>query len=583
MKGELTLAQWVHYLKVVLYLLLLAGLFIQCEKHKGLPPGDPDNGGLLLPDDFEAVVVTDSIEGKARHLAVSPEGAVYVKLKRSEDPRAIAVLQDTDKDGKADTIHRFGDQKGGNYATAMRIYKGYLYFSTELVVYRYKLNPDTLVPEGEAEVVLTDDHPHGSHEHIGKPIAFDEQGYMYVPFGAPSNACQEPKRTPGMPGLDPCPQLEDHGGIWRFDADKLNQTQKDGYKYATGIRSVVAMNWNPIDKNLYVVMHGRDDLLRLFPKLFTPLQSALLPSEEFIKVEDGSNFGWPYCYYDQIQEKKVLAPEYGGDGLIVGRCDEFDDPVIGFPGHWAPNDLVFYDGDQFPERYKQGAFIAFHGSTNRAPYPQSGYFVAFVPFKDGMPSGDWEVFADGFAGVDPIVSVGDAVYRPMGISVGPDGSLYLAETNVGKVWRVMFKGDKEHFGEKELIAMEERKNASNIRTPDAVEDDLTPEDVSEGQRIYSTYCAICHQNDGQGAGTRYPPLAGTDWVSGDKERLIKVILHGLEGEVEINGTIFNSMMPQHSFLNDDEIAGLLTYIRSSFGNNAAPIEASEVKLVRAQN
>jgi mono/diheme cytochrome c family protein len=161
--------------------------------------------------------------------------------------------------------------------------------------------------------------------------------------------------------------------------------------------------------------------------------------------------------------------------------------------------------------------------------------------------------------------------------------LYLAETNVGKVWRVMFKGDKEHFGEKELIAMEERKNASNIRTPDAVKDDLTPEDVSEGQRIYSIYCAICHQNDGQGAGTRYPPLAGTDWVSGDKERLIKVILHGLEGEVEINGTIFNSMMPQHSFLSDNEIAGLLTYIRSSFGNNAAPVEASEVKLVRAQN
>ncbi len=177
------------------------------------------------------------------------------------------------------------------------------------------------------------------------------------------------------------------------------------------------MDWNPKDKNLYTVMHGRDDLQRLFPQKFTLWESAMLPSEEFMRLTEGSNFGWPYCYYDQLQQKKVLAPEYGGDGKKVGRCSEFDDPIIGFPGHFAPNALLFYNEDQFPSHYQNGAFIAFHGSTIRNPYPQAGYFIAFVPFEDGEPSGEWEVFANGFAAVDPIVNVSDAKYRPSGLAV----------------------------------------------------------------------------------------------------------------------------------------------------------------------
>ncbi|MEM9648401.1 MAG: PQQ-dependent sugar dehydrogenase, partial [Bacteroidota bacterium] len=434
----------VFRLNLVLVWACIALFFVQCSTDKG-----PPNSGLFLPDGFEAVVVVDSTEGKVRHMAVSEDGYLYAKLRNSSADGSIAVLHDSDGDGRADEVERFGSYRTSqkwSYATAMRIYNGYLYFSSELVVYRYKLKPGTMIPEGGMEIVFTDDHPHGKHEHIGKPLAFDDDGHMYIPFGAPSNACQDPKRTPGAPGLDPCPQLEDHGGIWKFDANKLGQTQKDGVKYATGIRSVVAMDWNSDDQNLYVVMHGRDDLLRLFPNVYDPWQSALLPSEEFIKVTEGSDFGWPYCYYDQIQEKKVLGPEYGGDGNIIGRCDQFDDPIVGFPGHWAPNDLVFYEGDAFPNRYKNGAFIAFHGSTNRAPYPQSGYFVSFVPFKNGQPSGDWEVFIDGFAGVDPIVSVNDAHFRPMGIAFGSDGAMYVSDSVKGKIWRITFTGDKEGFG-----------------------------------------------------------------------------------------------------------------------------------------
>ncbi|WP_420320465.1 PQQ-dependent sugar dehydrogenase [Flagellimonas sp.] len=563
--------------KAVLGYMVTATFFVQCTKQ------DSSNAGLFLPDGFEAVVVVDSTEGKVRHMAVSDDGFLYAKLRNSSEKGSITVFEDTDGDGAADNIESFGSYRTSqkwSYATAMRIYNGYLYFSSELVVYRYKLKPGTLIPEGEMEIVFTDDHPHGKHEHIGKPLAFDDEGHMYIPFGAPSNACQSPKRTPGAPGLDPCPQLEEHGGIWRFDANKLGQTQKDGYKYASGIRSVVAMDWNPADKNLYVVVHGRDDLLRLFPDKFDPWQSALLPSEEFIKVTEGSDFGWPYCYYDQIKEKKVLAPEYGGDGEIVGRCDQYDDPIVGFPGHWAPNDLVFYEGNAFPDHYKNGAFIAFHGSTNRAPYPQSGYFVGFVPFKDGKPSGDWEVFVDGFAGVDPLESVNDAIYRPMGIAFGPDGGMYISDSVKGKIWKITFDGDSDSFGEEELASMEKRKELSHIRTPDKIKDNLMQDVMSGGAKTYYTYCSACHQKDGGGATGRFPPIANTDWVTGDKERLIRIILEGMEGSIQVHGETYNGVMPQHSFLSDEEIAEVLTYIRSNFENDASAIQPEEVEAIR---
>ncbi len=151
-----------------------------------------------------------------------------------------------------------------------------------------------------------------------------------------------------------------------------------------------------------------------------------------------SDCGWPYCYYDEFQQKKVLAPEYGGDGKKVGRCEGKTDPILAFPGHLAPNDLLFYTGDQFPDKYKHGAFIAFHGSWNRSPEPQEGFYVAFVPFKGDYPSGKWEVFANGFAETDTIRSPGDAKYRPCGLAQGPDGSLFVVDSNEGKVWRIAY-------------------------------------------------------------------------------------------------------------------------------------------------
>lgn len=567
------------------FLLLAVGI-AACHQRSvsdALAPSQLPNGGLLLPDGFEAVVVIDSL-GPARHLVVNDNGDIYVKLRSVSEDGGLVALRDANRDGRADLIEHFGFYPGGgNYETGVKIHKGYLYFSTNLAVYRYPLSPGLLLPDtARVETIVVDDHEHGIHQHQTKPIAFDGRGNLYVPFGVPTDTCQEPDRIPGLAGQDPCPDLELHGGIWVFDEDRPDQTQADGARFATGIRSVVAMEWNPVDETLYALQHGRDYLFRQWPEYYSRWQSAMLPSEEFMRVKEGSNFGWPFCYYDQLQGRRVLGPEYGGDGETLGRCGGFDDPVIGFPGHFAPNGLQFYRGDQFPDYYRNGAFVAFHGSTIRDPYSQAGYFVAFVPFENGSYSQEWDVFANGFATVDPIVSTSGARHRPMGLAAGPDGSLYITETELGTIWKVTYTGDRSNFGAAQLARMEEEKRtAQNIRTPDPEADNLEREVAVGGEALYRTYCAACHSRNGEGSPPRFPPIVATEWVTGDAERLISIVLNGMEGPITVHGELYNSAMPAHgSFLNDAEVAEILTYVRQNFGSGAGPIRAEEVRNVR---
>jgi glucose/arabinose dehydrogenase len=199
---------------------LLSILFLASACNNKTPRGDADNGGLFLPDGFEALVVADS-SGPARHLAVNANGDVYVKLRINKGDSGNVAMRDLDGDGRADSIVRFGDYPNdGSLATEMRIHDGYLYYSTEKVLYRQRLNPGELIPTSPVETVLTDDHPHGSHWHITKPVAFDDRGNMYVPFGAPSNACSDisvtPGGTPRSPGLGPVPSANCTEGFGSF-------------------------------------------------------------------------------------------------------------------------------------------------------------------------------------------------------------------------------------------------------------------------------------------------------------------------------------------------------------------------------
>ncbi|MDB5288061.1 MAG: c-type cytochrome [Mucilaginibacter sp.] len=577
-----------HLLKFIAVGALLAFMGFSWSSTQLKPlPANVDKGGLFLPGGFESLVVVDSLKGQARHIAVNTNGDIYVKARNHKLNSGYGniALRDTNGDGKADIIIPFGKYDGHTYGTAMRIHDGYLYFSSELMVYRMKLKRGQLVPDSQMDTIVIDNPPY--HEHQTKPIAFDNKGHIYVGWGAGSNAGQVKNRQPGSPGIgddstgNRNPWLEDHGGIWMFDANKTNQHQTDGVRYATGLRSIVALDWDPKSKSLYTINHGRDDLRMLWPDIYTPWESAMLPAEEFFRVNEGLDGGWPYYYYDQLKEKKVLNPEFGGDKAKEGNGAKLTKPLMGFPGHFAPNDLLFYRGKQFPARYKNGAFIAFHGATDRAPYPQAGYTILFVPFKDGQPSGPWEVFADGFAGVDPIINVSNAVYRPMGLAEGPDGSLYVSDTEKGKIWRIMYKGDKKAFGMAQLAAMEKRKmTASNIKTPDEIKDNLF-KDLPKSSAVYSTYCIACHQSDGKGDGNRFPPLAQSEWVNYDNKRLINVVLNGLKGPVQVKGLPYNEVMPAHgSFLSDAQVAEVLTYIKSNFNNLPGIVTPEEVSAVR---
>ncbi|HEX8428859.1 PQQ-dependent sugar dehydrogenase [Hymenobacter sp.] len=397
----------------------------------GPPVPDADNAGLKLPAGFGALKVVET-GARTRHLTITPQGTIYVKLARPDKSGKTILMLRENSGGKATVANSFGSYGG----TGICIKNGYLYASSEEEVFRYKLNEknEVLNPD-KPEKIITGLINRGQHET--KSVALDNEGNIYVNIGAFSNSCQVKDRQKGSLGQPNCPVLDSAGGIWQFRADKLNQTYGDGTRYATGLRNVVGLDWNQQANQLFVMQHGRDQLHDIFPDMYDVKQSSLLPAECMYALKKGDNAGWPYMYYDGLQRKKMMAPEYGGDGKKEATGN-FIDPVAAFPAHMAPNALLFYTGTMFPEKYRNGAFIAFHGSWNRAPEPQAGYYVVFQPFKNGKPFGESEVFADNFAGSPEKVASGRADHKPCGLAQGPDGSLYVSDDKMGTIYRIVY-------------------------------------------------------------------------------------------------------------------------------------------------
>jgi glucose/arabinose dehydrogenase len=386
------------------------------------PRCDPDNGGIRVADGHCALVFADHL-GKARQLVVTPRGDVYVAVADAPNglPGGIVALRDGDGDGRADQIERFGSVGGSGLA----LRRGALYFAPDDAVLRYKLDDDALTPSVEPVTVVRG--LPSTPDHYAKALAL-RGNELFVSIGSSSNACQRENRMPRSPGIDPCPELGARAGVWMFHSDKLEQRQRDGERYVEGARHLAALALNPRDGQLYAAQSGRELLFESWPELYTPADDALAPAEELVRLRRGGNLGWPYCYYEPRLARRVLAPEYGGDGLQEGYCGAYDLPISSLPAHWAPLGMAF-------SNQRDGAYIASHGSRSASGARGPGYNVVFQRFRRGEPFGEYEEFASGFAGDGPLPEA--ARYRPAGVAEGADGSVYISDDKVGRIWRVL--------------------------------------------------------------------------------------------------------------------------------------------------
>jgi glucose/arabinose dehydrogenase/mono/diheme cytochrome c family protein len=570
----------------------LSALCVGSSLASGRPGAEPksqgcpnDDSGLKLPAGFCATVFADGI-GHARHMVVAPSGVVYVNTwsgdyyPPGDKPPAggfLVALQDKTGAGKAGVIERFGEtiQTGGAGGSGIALYKGSIYAELNDRIVRYTLTAGSIVPEGPATTVVSG-LPLGG-DHPMHPFAITADGSMYVDVGTATNSCQLKNRTLKSPGADPCTELETRGGTWRYDANKTNQPFTPADRFATGIRNGEGFAIDAAGRRIFVTQHGRDQLHANWPDLYKLEQEATLPAEELLLLKQGGDYGWPECYYDAVQQKLVLAPEYGGDGgSKVGVCANKTAPVAAFPAHWGPNGAVFYDGKQFPAHYRNGVFIAFHGSWDRAPFAQGGYNIVFQPLAGARAAGPCEIFADGFAGA--VETPEKAVHRPSGVAIGPDGSLYISDDNTGRIYHVVYVGGSAGGGANSTpcpsaSASPGPIDTANAKPPEGTNPDAglsvpagaTQEMVALGDRIYhgqvgGASCAGCHGSDGKGTPLG-PDLTDQKWLwsDGSWAGIAKTITDGVMQPKE-----YRSPMPPMggAQLTDDQVKALAAYVWS---------------------
>jgi glucose/arabinose dehydrogenase/mono/diheme cytochrome c family protein len=495
--------------------------------HKESAGACPSNdSGLKLPAGFCASVFADGI-GHARHMVVSESGVVYVNTWSGEyygndtphEGGFLVALKDTSGKGRASVIERFGEtvKSGGAGGTGIGIFKDWLYAEINDKIVRYRLDPRTVSPKGAPETIVSG-LPLGG-DHPMHPFMIDAAGNMYVDVATATNSCQPLNRSLESPGSKPCTELKTRGGVWLYDANKTGQKFSPAERFATGIRNAEGIA-EDAKGNLYATQHGRDQLHSNWPNLYALEQEATLPAEELMHLTRGGDYGWPECYYDPKMSKLVLAPEYGGDAKKSGECADKSGPVAAFPAHWAPDGMAYYDKASFPQSYRNGVYIAFHGSWNRAPYPQRGYLVAFQALNPDANAGRCEIFADGFAGAE--LSPEKAEHRPTGVTVGPDGSLYVSDDVRGRIYRITYQGggsggpkpvacpDPNQSAGEIVVAPETADSAGGRAPTDSanlpVADGATREMVLTGDKLFhgqiaGASCTGCH-----GAGATGTPL-----------------------------------------------------------------------------
>jgi len=392
---------------------------------------------LAVPVGFCATVYAEDV-GRPRQLTVTPGGTVIAAIANSRDGLEqghVRLLRDRDGDGRADHQAMLGDRGG----TGVAWHDGVLYFAQDDRIVRWAVPPGSLAFDGPMQVTVNGLPASG--DHPAKAIQIASDGTLLVAIGSETNACQDVNRTAGSPGLDPCPELPARAGLWSFPRLAVGQVFADGRRLATGVRNPTAFAVHPRSGAIYAAVNGRDQLHEHWPALYSAEDDEVLPSEELVTLSQGTDRGWPYCYHDPRDDEMKLAPEYGGDGAIQGRCATIPPPMLALPAHWAPLSIAFGTSTKFPASYQGGMFVAFHGSRFDPLTPSDavpGYEISYVSTLGGVAKARTP-FITGFAGAGrPLPDA--ALHRPVGVAFGPDGAMYISDDKGGKIWRVTYVG-----------------------------------------------------------------------------------------------------------------------------------------------
>ncbi len=345
----------------------------------------PALDALRLPPGFSAEIYADHVDG-ARSLALAPDGTVYVGTRNGDK---VYALVNRNRGARADEVVVVAE--GLKSPNGIAVHDGALYVAENHRIVRFPDIAKHLRDKPKPEVVY-DKLPTES-AHGWRYAKFGPDGKLYVAVGAPCNICK--------------PDPDHYAAILRMNADGSGVEP-----YARGIRNSVGFDWDPRTKELWFTDNGRDWL-----------GDDLPPDELNHAAKAGMHFGYPYCHGGDIAD-----PEYGKEKA----CGEFTPPAQKLAPHTASLGMRFYTGDKFPAHYRNGIFIAEHGSWNRSE--PMGYRITFVPIENGKPAG-YEVFAQGW------LQENRSVWgRPVDVLTMPDGALLVSDDRAGAVYRISYSG-----------------------------------------------------------------------------------------------------------------------------------------------
>jgi glucose/arabinose dehydrogenase len=350
------------------------------------PQGTKPPAGFLptVPAGFRVNVYAASFK-VPRWLTVAPNGDIFLADNGSGE---IIVMRDPQHTGAAQVREIFVSDQKRPFGIAF--HEDYVYIGNTRELVRFRYDPKTSKRLGEKEHLM--DLPGGGHDT--RSLAFSADGkHLFVSVGSGSNI--DTGEAPIRAAVTIC------------DLDG-----KNARLYATGLRNPVGLAVEPVTGEVWVSVNERDEL------------GDDLPPDYFTSIKDGGFYGWPYSYIGGNVDPRVKQehPELVARAII---------PDVLLGAHVAPLQFAFYTGKQFPENYRGGAFVAEHGSWNRAS--RSGYQIAFVAFKNGKPSADPVPF---MIGLVPDPSKSDVNGRPVGVAVAPDGSLLVSDDGAGVIYRI---------------------------------------------------------------------------------------------------------------------------------------------------